>query len=80
MKLLANRYELDSVAGRGGTSVVYKAYDLQAERAVRAIKEISKSNPDAYEMAKRESQLIKELYERDTSYGRRTPRHRQENT
>ena len=69
MKLLANRYELDSIAGKGGTSVVYKAYDLQAERAVRAIKEISKSNPDVYEMAKRESQLIKELYERDTSYG-----------
>lgn len=67
VKLLANRYELEKVAGRGGTSVVYKAYDLQAERAVRAIKEISKSNVDAYDTAKLESQLIKKLYEADSS-------------
>lgn len=64
-RLLANRYEIEKVAGRGGTSVVYKAYDLQAERAVRAIKEISKSNIDVYDMAKLESALIKELYELD---------------
>lgn len=69
MRLLANRYEIEKVAGTGGTSVVYKAYDLQAERATRAIKEISKANPDVYDMAKRESQLIRELYEKDTSYG-----------
>lgn len=69
MNLLANRYEIEKIAGTGGTSVVYKAYDLQAERATRAIKEISKANPDVYDMAKLESQLIRELYERDTSYG-----------
>lgn len=64
-RLLANRYEIEKIAGKGGTSVVYKAYDLQAERAVRAIKEISKSNIDVYDMAKLESALIKELYELD---------------
>lgn len=67
VRLLANRYEIEKIAGRGGTSVVYKAYDLEAERAVRAIKQISKSNIDICEMAKLESQLIKELYERDQS-------------
>ena len=65
VRLLANRYEIEKVAGRGGTSVVYKAYDRQAEGAVRAIKEISKSNRDIYDMAKQESALIKELYEAD---------------
>ena len=64
-RLLANRYEIEKIAGKGGTSVVYKAYDLQAERAVRAIKEIRKSNIDVYDMAKLESALIKELYELD---------------
>lgn len=67
VRLLANRYEIEKIAGRGGTSVVYKAYDLQAERAVRAIKEISKKNVDVYEMAQLESALIKELYEKDKS-------------
>ncbi|MBQ9894470.1 MAG: serine/threonine protein kinase [Ruminococcus sp.] len=66
-RLLANRYEIEKIAGRGGTSVVYKAYDLQAERAVRAIKEISKSKYEEYDMAKQESALIKELYEADQS-------------
>ncbi|MBR1823177.1 MAG: serine/threonine protein kinase [Ruminococcus sp.] len=67
VKILANRYEIEKIAGKGGTSVVYKAYDLQAERAVRAIKEISKANREVYEMAKQESALIKELYEADQS-------------
>lgn len=67
MHILANRYEIEKIAGRGGTSVVYKAYDLQAERAVRAIKEIDKSNRAIYELAKQESKLIKELYEKDKS-------------
>lgn len=66
-RLLANRYEIEKIAGRGGTSVVYKAYDLQAERAVRAIKEISRSRVEEYDMAKLESALIKELYEADKS-------------
>lgn len=66
-KLLANRYEIEKIAGRGGTSVVYKAYDIQAERAVRAIKQIDKSRTEEYDMAKLESALIKELYETDLS-------------
>ena len=64
-RLLAGRYEIEKIAGQGGTSVVYKAYDRQAERAVRAIKEINKSNRDIYDMAQQESALIKELYEAD---------------
>ena len=67
VRILANRYEIEKIAGKGGTSVVYKAYDLQAERAVRAIKEISKANHEVYDMAKQESALIKELYEADLS-------------
>ena len=67
--IVAEHYEVDRIIGRGGTSVVYRAYDLKAERAVRAVKEISKENIDVYEMAKRESKLIKELYERDKSNG-----------
>lgn len=67
IKLLANRYEIEKIAGKGGTSIVYKAFDLQAERAVRAIKQINKSRYEEYEMAKLESALIKELYETDQS-------------
>lgn len=67
LRILQNRYEIEKIAGWGGCSVVYKAYDLQAERAVRAIKEISKKQVYAYDMAKLESQLIKQLYERDKS-------------
>ncbi|MDE6101957.1 MAG: serine/threonine protein kinase, partial [Ruminococcus sp.] len=67
MYILDNRYEIEKEAGRGGTSIVYKAYDLQAERAVRAIKEINKDNSAIYELAKKESKLIKELYEQDKS-------------
>lgn len=69
VKILANRYEIEKIAGKGGTSIVYKAYDIQAERAVRAIKEISKSNREAYDMAIQESALIKELYEADQTNG-----------
>ena len=65
--ILSNRYEIEREIGRGGTSIVYKAYDLQAERAVRAIKEISKENSAVYELAKKEAKLISELYEQDKS-------------
>lgn len=60
-RLLANKYEIECIIGKGGTSTVYKAYDLEAERAVRAVKEVDKSNRAVYEMAKQESSLIKEL-------------------
>lgn len=45
--------------------MVYKATDLEANGAVRAVKEISKSCKEMAESAKQESILIKELYEHD---------------
>ncbi len=63
--ILDNRYKIESVVGKGGTSVVYKAYDLNANMALRAVKEIQKTNKVKVEMARRESLLIKELFERD---------------
>ncbi|MDO5559693.1 MAG: serine/threonine-protein kinase [Oscillospiraceae bacterium] len=63
--ILDKRYRIDGIVGRGGLSVVYKASDLQANMAVRAVKEVSKRCAEAAESAKQESVLIKELYERD---------------
>ncbi len=63
--ILSNRYRIDSIAGKGGLSVVYRAYDLEANDALRAVKEISKHCPEIIQSATQESQLIKELYERD---------------
>lgn len=63
--ILDNRYRIEGIVGRGGLSVVYKASDLQANMAVRAVKEISKRCAEVAESAKQESVLIKELYERD---------------
>lgn len=66
-RVLGKRYELESVIGKGGTSVVYKAYDNEADGLVRAIKEIDKSNRDVYEMAKKEASRIKEFFQSDNS-------------
>ena len=63
--ILNNRYRIENIIGRGGLSVVYKATDLEANGAVRAVKEISKSCKEMAESAKQESILIKELYEHD---------------
>lgn len=63
--ILDNRYKIDTVAGKGGTSVVYRAFDINANMALRAVKEIRKNHTARVNMAKRESLLIKELYERD---------------
>ena len=63
--VLENRYKIVNVAGKGGTSVVYRAVDLRANNAQRAVKEVMKSNgQDAYN-ARQESLLIKEFCEKD---------------
>lgn len=63
--VLENRYKIVNVAGKGGTSVVYRAVDLKANNAQRAVKEVMKTNgTDAYN-ARQESLLIKEFYEKD---------------
>lgn len=65
--ILNNRYRIENIIGRGGLSVVYKATDLEANGAVRAVKEISKNCREMAASAKQESILIKELYEHDKS-------------
>ena len=65
MYILANRYEIVEEIGRGGTSIVYKAYDLQAEKAVRAVKQVSMNNYAVYELARKEAKFISELYKHD---------------
>lgn len=60
------RYKIENIIGRGGLSIVYRATDLEANGAVRAVKEISKKCIELVCSAKQESQLIKELYEHDT--------------
>lgn len=63
--VLENRYKIVNVAGKGGTSVVYRAVDLKANNAQRAVKEVMKTNgTDAFN-ARQESLLIKEFYEKD---------------
>lgn len=63
--VLENRYKILNIAGKGGTSVVYRAVDLKANNAQRAVKEVMKTNgADAYN-ARQESLLIKEFCEKD---------------
>lgn len=63
--VLEKRYKILSVAGRGGTSVVYRAADLRASNARRAVKEVVKTDgADAFN-AMQEAKLIKEFYEKD---------------
>ena len=66
-KILADRYEIDKQLGKGGTAHVYKVFDLGADRSVRVVKEIDKSNRDLYEMAKEEASRMKSLFESDNS-------------
>ena len=63
--ILEGRYELGDRIGKGGTSVVFKAYDLGAENVLRAVKRIDKANREVYDMAKEEAAFIKKLYEAD---------------
>ncbi len=65
--VLNGRYRIEEVVGRGGLSIVYRASDLEANGATRAVKEISKSCTELVASAKEESRLIKELYEADKS-------------
>lgn len=65
--ILNGRYRIEDVIGKGGLSVVYRASDLEANGAVRAVKEIPKSCTEMVVSAKQESLLIKELYEHDKS-------------
>ena len=63
--VLGNRYKIVNIVGKGGTSVVYRALDMRANDAQRAVKEVMKTNgTDAYN-ARQESLLIKEFYEKD---------------
>ena len=63
--VLGNRYKIVNIVGKGGTSVVYRALDMRANDAQRAVKEVMKTNgSDAYN-ARQESLLIKEFYEKD---------------
>ena len=63
--VLENRYKIVNIAGKGGTSVVYRALDLKANNAQRAVKEVKKTNgTDAYN-ARQESLLITEFCEKD---------------
>ena len=63
--ILDERYKIICVAGQGGTSIVYKATDLRANNALRAVKEVMKANGIDARNANQESQLIKEFCEKD---------------
>lgn len=65
--VLNERYKIKEIIGKGGLSVVYRAIDLEANGAVRAVKEISKERKVIINSAKQESQLIKEFYEHDAN-------------
>ncbi len=61
--ILENRYLIDCSIGKGGTSEVFKAFDLNAGHAVRAVKEIHGDNIQEKEL---ESILMAELYKNNT--------------
>ncbi|MEL7644575.1 MAG: protein kinase, partial [bacterium] len=49
--LLGNRYRLEHILGRGGMSIVYKAYDVTLERPV-AVKVLRQDYSDNSEFQK----------------------------
>ncbi len=63
--ILENRYKILSVAGKGGTSVVYRAADIRANNAQRAVKEVLKDNGVDANNAMQEAEFIRVLYEKD---------------
>lgn len=61
---LGDRYLIKSIIGKGGTSVVYKALDLSAGNAVRAVKEVFGEAISEKEM---ETKLMADLYQNNNS-------------
>ncbi|HLM33744.1 MAG TPA: protein kinase [Gaiellaceae bacterium] len=62
-ELIANRYELQELAGSGGMSSVYRAYDRLLERlvAIKVLHEEYSKNPEYVERFRREAQAIAQL-------------------
>jgi len=65
--ILNSQYLIEGIAGFGNTSLVYKASDLKADNADRAVKEIS-GPPDRLCAAISETDLMTELYSSSTKY------------
>jgi eukaryotic-like serine/threonine-protein kinase len=62
-ELIANRYELQELAGSGGMSSVYRAYDRLLERqvAIKVLHEEYSKDPEYVERFRREAQAIARL-------------------
>lgn len=65
--ILDERYLIDDVIGSGGTSTVFKAFDLNADKSERAVKEIHGSDEEIQEKIA-ESVLMAELSKSNTRY------------
>lgn len=65
--ILDDRYLIDDQIGAGGTSTVFRAFDLNADRSERAVKEIHGS-PEEIQEKIAESMLMAELSRSNTKY------------
>lgn len=65
--ILDRRYLIDSIIGYGDISFVFKAFDLKADNAVRAVKEFT-GDTDALCSMIEESSLMTELFSSSTKY------------
>lgn len=65
--VLFDQFLIDEQIGAGGTSTVFKAFDLQSNRALRAVKEIY-GDEDSIQDIIAESSLMAELYESKGKY------------
>jgi len=70
--LLGNRYRLEHILGRGGMSIVYKAYDVTLERpvAVKVLRQDYSDNPNSRKL----HQEAKAAANHDTPEYRHHPR------